>query len=161
MDQPVWNDGGPYDLAPGSHFVRAAALSWDGPVAVEARPLLLTAAFVRALPEPLLDHMLQWAPPVVGPRSTWGRWAVVANHFSALLVRQRRPGRAVRVRRVAHPLAHPCSLLEVAQAAVRLFAPVCEHEVRRVAGLAGGPDEAWLLTGFSRAEYFRAKGRTA
>lgn len=154
-------DAGRYNLASGSHLVQAADLRWEGPIAVEARPLPLTAVFVRAVPEPLVDHVLEWAPPVVGPTSAWGRWTVVANHFSALLARQRRPGRSVRVRRVVSPPSSIYSLLEVAQAAACLFAPVCEHAVQRVAELAESADEAWLLTGYSRAEYFRIKGRTA
>lgn len=157
---PACEDGS-CNLAPGSSLVPAAALSWEGPVAAQARPLLLTAAFLQEVPEPLLDQVLEWAPPVVAPTSSWGRWTVVANHFCALLARQRRPGRSVRVRRVVSPPSRIYSLSEMAQATACLFAPVCEHEIRRVAKLAAGPDEAWLLTGYSRAEYFRVKGRTA
>ena len=146
-----------WKLHPRSERIPASAISWTGVGSVKAQPLPATHAFMAELPEALLLQMLAWAPPVVEP-VRHGASAVVANLLTALLARQRLPDRRIQVWRMHYGTPQQRTLPEICQGMVHVLAPIYAQHQRRIAELAHDVTQACLLTGYSRAQYFRLKG---
>lgn len=145
---------------PRSERILATRIIWSSVGSARTQPLLRTHAFMAELPEALVSQTLAWAPPVVQPVDRNGACAVFANHLSALLARQRLPNQLIRVRRLQYGSALQRTLPEICQGIVHVLAPLYAEHRRRIAELAPDERQALLLTGYSRATYFRLKGGT-
>jgi hypothetical protein len=146
-----------WKLCPGSERIRAGEIVWSGLGSAKARPLPRTQSFLAELPEGMVLEALAWAPPVVQPADRDGASCVVANYVSALLARQRLADRMVQVRRLQHATSLQRPLPEICQGIVHVLEPVYEQHRRRITELAPNEVLAHLLTGCSRAQYFRLK----
>ena len=149
-----------WKLRPGSARIPASGILWLGIGSAKTQPLPRTHAFMAELPEALVRQALAWAPPLVEPADRHGVSAVVANHLSALLARQRMLGQRVQVQRMHYATAQHHTLPEICQGIVHVLQPVYEQHRRRIAELAPDETQARLLSGYSRAQYFRLKGGT-
>lgn len=147
-----------WKLCPRPERIRASEIIWTGVGSVKAQPLPATHVFMAELPEALVLQALAWAPPVVEREDRHGNSAVVANHLTALLARQRLPNQRVQVRRMHYATPQHRTLPEICQGVVHVFEPVYARHQRRIAERAPDEMQARLLTGYSRAQYFRLKG---
>lgn len=147
-----------WKLCPRFERIRASEIIWTGVGSVKAQPLPATHAFMAELPKALVLQALAWAPPVVEREDQHGNSAVVANHLTALLARQRMPDQRVQVWRMHYAAPQHRTLPEICQGIVHVLAPVYAQHQRRIAELAPNATQACLLTGYSRAQYFRLKG---
>lgn len=147
-----------WKLCPRSERIRASEIIWTGVGSVKVQPLPVTHAFMAELPEALVRQVLEWAPPVVAREDRHGNSAVVANHLTALLARQRLQDQRVQVWRMHYATAQHRTLPEICQGIVHVLAPVHARHQRRIAELAPDATQARLLSGCSRAQYFRLKG---
>ena len=146
-----------WKLCPRSERIRASEIIWTGVGSVKAQPLPATHVFMAELPKVLVLQALAWAPPVV-ERVRHGASAVVANHLTALLARQRMPDQRVQVWRMHYATPQHRTLPEICQGIVHVLAPVYARHQRLITELAPDETQACLLTGCSRAQYFRLKG---
>ena len=148
-----------WKLREGAEHIPVSGIVWSGVGSAQAQPLPRTHAFIAELPEALVRQVLAWAPPLVEPTTDrYGYSAVVANHLSALLARQRLLGQQVQVLRMCYATAQHRTLPEIAQSTVHALQPIYEQHRRRIVELALDQSQAHLLTGYSRAQYFRIKG---
>ena len=116
-----------------------------------------TSRLIAALPDELVAQLIAWAPPVVAPPDADGSLTVISAHWSAVLARQRLPGGRVRVRGLlTKPVVHR-SLPEICCGLVSLLGPLVEDRRAVIAALAGSEMIAQLLTGYSRATFFRLR----
>ena len=146
-----------WKLHPRSERIRASEIIWTGVGSVKAQPLPRTQTFLAELPKALVLQALAWAPPVVEREDRHGNSAVVANHLTALLARQRMPDQRVQVWRMHYATPQHRTLPEICQGIVHVLAPVYARYQRLIAELAPDESQARLLTGYSRAQYFRLK----
>ena len=158
--QPLTPKRWRWKLRQGAERIPVSGIVWSGIGSAKAQPLPRTHAFVAEIPEALVRQALAWAPPVVEPADRHGDSAIVANHLSALLARQRLPDQRVQVWRMHYATARHRTLQEICQGIVHGLEPVYEQHRRRIAELAPDETQARLLSGYSRAQYFRLKGGT-
>lgn len=144
-----------WQQSPRAERLPASKITWSG--FVSAKPLPETRAFLENVPDEMVRQVLKWAPPLLQPSRANGTSFVVANFLSALLARQRFPDQVIQVRRLGHAISSGRTLPEICQGTVHVLHPVFLQHRRRIAQLA--PDEATakLLSGYSRAQYFRIK----
>lgn len=159
---PAWPDTRrwrhPPELAHHPRTVSATDLTWEGVKPVGVRPLPHLHRLLWALPEKRLEDALRWAPPVLLSMDRKGPYHVVANHFSALIVRQRHPGAHVKVYAFTRAVAwQGHALPELCQAIVQALWPLYRDHERRIVELARDEAEAAWLTGYGRAQYFRIR----
>ncbi len=147
-----------WKLCPGSEKIPASTLLWSGIGSGQVKPLPRTHGFMAELPETLVQQVLAWAPPVVAPADRSGNCLVMADHVSALLARHRLPGQRIRVVRTRYATGVPRAIPEICQALVHALGPVFTAQERRIAEFAPDEAHARLLTGYSRAQYYRLKG---
>ena len=145
-----------WKLCPRSERIRASEIIWTGVGSVKVQPLPATHMFLAELPEVLVLQALAWAPPVV-ERDRHGASAVVANHLTALLARQRLKDQRVQVWRMHYATAQHRTLPEICQGVVHVLEPVYARHQQLIAELVPDETQACLLTGYSRAQYFRLK----
>jgi hypothetical protein len=141
-------------IEPSITRVPASTLCWTGG---SIQPLPATREFLSTVPEPFIRNLLAWAPPVVIPADRDGNCRVVGNQLIAMLARNRIPHIRVPVRRciVATGIRRP--LPEVAQGFAVILKSLVEENRPRVALMAEVAELACLLSGYSRATYFRLK----
>lgn len=148
----------PPELARQPQTVSATELTWEGVKSTGIRPLPHLHRLLWSLPEELLEDALRWAPPVLLSVARKGPYRVVANHFSALIARQRHPGGRVKVRAFTRAAAwQGHALPELCQAIVQALWPLYRDHERRIVELARDETEAAWLTGYGRAQYFRIR----
>lgn len=126
-------------------------LFWGKPAAGHLGLLAKTRAYLRDLPDALIDSMLAWAPPVVLGLDNSGRHRVVANHISALLMHQCRADVQVTVRQTVHRTELCRSLAVMCQATRYVMEPLFLAHRQRIARIAGKLPDAQVLTGYGRS----------
>jgi hypothetical protein len=138
-------------------MVPACGLSWTGAGLDGLRPLPATRALLDATPEPFIWRLLAWAPPVVIRGDRDGVFHVVGNHGIALQARYRIPNRLVPVRQCTTGTSLRRPLPEVAQGLASLLGPLYEANRQKVAQIVTDEQLGCVLSGYSRAQYFRAR----
>lgn len=139
----------------------AGRLEWTGGGLVALRPLPATRQMLNAVPRPFAKSLIQWAPPYVVQADRDGMSRVLGNHWVALQARMLIPDTRIAVRRSAVASAMRVSLPAVAQGLVTLLRPLYDAQREEIARFAIGEDLARLLTGYSRAQYFRVKAEAS
>lgn len=146
-----------WQLKPRVERVLATNMVWPGLGSALARPLPRTRSFIGQIPEGMVQEILNWAPPVVQSPGPDGTSRVVANHLSALLARHLLPDQRVPIRRLRHTSSLQRPLPEVCQGIAHALEPLYAQHRQRIAELAPDEHVAYLLTGYSRAQYFRIR----
>lgn len=145
-------------IAPRWLTVPATALVWGERTPRLAQLMPHSRAYLELLPRSLVDRLLRWAPPVVLAADRDKRYQVVANVVSAVGARWHMPEREIQVRLLQGRVSRR-SLEVMCADAVALLGPVYFGYRDVIAYCAKRARWGVLLSGYSRAQFFRTRGR--
>jgi hypothetical protein len=125
----------------------------------KVRLMPLTGALIDSLPLALVLSALEWAPPVVAPSDSDGRFRVVANVIPALVASRLAPRHMVRVRVVIGRKPYRRTLSEILNATASRLQGFYEAGREQVVLDADSLVQAVALTGYSTAWCSRLRTR--